>query len=317
MKKNIIIDTDMGTDDYIACQLAVLSKKINVEAISLVHGNTSMDNVRNNVFKTLDMIGYNNKIKIYEGESSSVFDYGVNTDDEAHGSNGFGDVSYDVIKGKIESQNAVDMLIEKVNSKKGKISIVAIGPLTNVARAVKKDEKFSKNVKELIIMGGAKESGNITPYAEFNFYKDPQAADIVFNAGFKKIILIDFDVTKKVTLDKKIEEFLISTNDENAKFIYDITRKTSMLDKEKNNTDGMSINDAINVCYLINSRTIKLRKANVTINTDLKSDRLGESVVSYEKPFNCFFSIDINKKKCKKIIFNTILRKFKKQFNKL
>lgn len=315
MKKRIIIDTDMGADDYIAVQMAMLTKKIKVEGISLVHGNTDMKNVEKNVFKTLDMINKLGLVKVYKGESLPIKDFKVNTKDNAHGSNGFSDVNYDTVNGKIEEKNAVDWMIELVNNNPRKITIVAIGPLTNIAKAILSDENFSKNVKEIIIMGGAENYGNITQYAEFNFYNDPQAAKIVFESKIKNIVMIGFNITKYVTLSPKLEELLKHSSCQNAKFIYDITRDVARLDKSQTKVDGAIINDAINICYLLNKHVLDLEKVNVQITTD-NIEHLGESVVSDIKYKNCKIARNVNSIKCKKMIFCTLLPELKKDIKK-
>lgn len=316
MKKRIIIDTDMGADDYIAIQLAILSKKFKIEGITLTHGNTSMENIRKNIFKTFDMINYNDKIKVYEGSNGPIKDYNVNTKDNAHGDNGFSGIAYKPVNGKIEEKSAIDWLIDSVNNNPKKITIVAMGPLTNIAKAIQKNKDFAKNVKEIIIMGGAENFGNITPYAEFNFYNDPVAADIVFNAGIKKLIMIGFNITKYVTINPKLESLLKNSKDKKARFLYEITRTSANLDKTKNKTDGAIINEALNICYLINEKCIKLKKARVTIETN-NIKHLAESKVSYEKVFNCKIAINVNKRKCLKIILFTILPNIKKELKKV
>ena len=304
--KRIIIDTDMGSDDYVAIQLAMLSKKIKVEGISLVHGNTTMENVKYNIFKTLDMINKNGEVKVYEGLSSNLKKFVKDDDDNAHGSNGFSDVKYDLVKGKIESLNSIDWMIDLVNNNPKKISIVAIGPLTNIASAILKNKEFSKNIKSLIIMGGAENFGNITPYAEFNFYKDPYATSVVFQSGIKNIVMIGFNITKKVTLNSNLEAMLLNSNNEEAKFLYDITRASAQLDRWKNKADGAIINDAINICYLINKNVLNLKKAKVKIELE-DIERLGESKVFYNKEHNCKIAVDVNNKKCIDIIFKTLM----------
>lgn len=311
-KKRIIIDTDMGSDDYVAIQLALLSKKIKVEGISLVNGNTNMGNCINNSIKTLDNINKINDVEIYKGSSLPLKDYKVNTNDNAHGDNGFSGVLFEKINKEISNISSIDWMIDKVNNNPKKISIVCIGPLTNIAMAINKNQDFKKNVKELIIMGGAENFGNITPYAEFNFYKDPKAADIVFKSGIKDIIMIGFNVTKKVTIDKNIENILINSVNSNAKFLYDISRACAKLDREKNETDGAIINDAINICYLLDKKVLKLKNANVEIELDNK-ERLGESKILAGN--NCKVAYDVDSLKCKKIIFKTLfpdIKGFKK-----
>lgn len=307
MKKRIIIDTDMGSDDFIAISLAALSNKFNIEGITLVSGNTTIENAKRNILKTLNIINKKKQYKVYCGDNLPIKNYDVNTNDFAHGDNGFGGVSFDDVEGSFEEKSASDYLIDCINKNPHKISIVCIGPLTNIAKAIIKDKNFSRNVKELIIMGGAENSGNITPYAEFNFYKDPIASKTVFEAGIKKILMIGFNITKKITIDCDLEKRLLSDG-EIGKFLYDISRTCAKIDREKNGTDGATINDAINICYLINKSVLKTRNAYVEINTD-KCEKLGESKIYYKRKSNCKVAVDINKKKCKDIIFNTILIK--------
>ena len=234
----------------------MLHRKIKVDGITLVHGNTTMENVRKNIFKALDMINQNGKVKVYEGESSPIKDYGFNTDDDAHGSNGFSGLIYDEVPGKIEEISAIDYLINHVNNNPHKITIIAVGPLTNIAKAILKDKNFAKNIKELIIMGGAENYGNITPYAEFNFYKDPVAAKIVFNAPITKIVMMGYNITKKVFIDHQMEKLLKNSTNPKARFLYDISRSCAKINIEAGDAKGATINDAINICYLINKSCV-------------------------------------------------------------
>lgn len=312
--KRIIIDTDMWPDDYIAVQLAALSKKIKLEGISLVCGNTNIKSVKRKLLKALDMINMLGKFKIYEVQSNELNKDTFDSNYSVPVSKDLSDTEYDDANGKIEDTNAIDWMIDLVNNNPRKIIVVAIGPLTNIAKAILKDQHFVKNIKQLIIMGGAENFGNITPYAEFNFYEDPQAAKIVFESGIKDIKLIGFDVTKKVMFDETLEKMFINSEDENAKFIYSITRDTAKLDREENKVDGAIISDAVNICYLLNKRSLKFKKAFVEIETT-DSVRIGESKVYYNKKFNCEIAMDVDAKLCKKIIFNTICPKVMKSKN--
>lgn len=210
MKKQIIIDNDGGTDDFVAILYAFLSKKFDIKGISLVAGNTDVNNVKENVFKALEMAG----ITVEEAKKIGVhLPERVNENiisDGAQGDNGLGNVKYKKAFGyelNME-QTAEDKLISLVNNNPGQISIVATGPLTNIASAIDKDEDFVKNAKEIIIMGGDEEGGNITPYAEFNVYQDPEAAKKVFEAGFNKIVMIGFNIAEKITFCPEVEKFL-------------------------------------------------------------------------------------------------------------
>lgn len=177
MKKQIIIDNDGGTDDFVAILYAFLSKKFDVKGITLVAGNTDVNNVKENVFKALEMAEVDpkdaKKIGIFlpERVNKNIIS------DGAQGENRLGNVKYEKAKGyEIGVESAEEVLIKTINNNPGEISIVATGPLTNIASALDKNADFVKNVKELIIMGGDEGGGNITPYAEFNIYQDPESA---------------------------------------------------------------------------------------------------------------------------------------------
>lgn len=305
MKKRIIIDTDMGSDDSIAVQFAFLNKKFKIEGISLVFGNSSLENAEKNIYKTLDMVGANGNIKIFKGEEREIKELGNNLHDNAFGKNGLGDVFFEEVAGKTEKEHAVDWMIELVNSNPNKITIVTLGPLSNVAKAILKNKDFAKNVKEILIMGGGNNFGNITPWAEFNFYMDPHAANIVLNSDIRKKTVIGFDITKKVTINEQREKKLLDINSERSKFIYKITRKTAELDRKKNHIDGCSVSDATTLCYLVNKHFFKLKKVNVVVD-ETKTERVGESHIDDTKKSNCQMAVDVNSKKCIKLLFKNL-----------
>ena len=272
MKKKIFIDNDGGADDFVAIQYAFLSKKFDVKGISLVPGNTKVENVKQNVFKALEMSNVSpedaKKVGIFIPEK-------VKEDiesDGAFGDNGLGGVRYKKAVGyeADPSIKAEKRMVDIVNENPGEISIIAIGPLTNIATAIDKDPSFVKNVKEIVIMGGDEGGGNIRPYAEFNVFQDPEAAKKVFEAGFKKITMIGFNVSKYVTLCPEVERFL-KQNGEYGDFIYRITRDTAKLDRWKNKVDGASMNDILTLMYLDNENLFKTKKADVEVEVDTET----------------------------------------------
>ena len=278
--KQIIIDNDGGTDDYVAILYAFLSKKFDVKGISLVAGNTDVGNVRDNVFKALEMAG----VTPEEAERIGVYlPERVNENiisDGAQGDNGLGNVKYEKTVGyKINSgKTAEEKLISLVKENPGEISIVATGPLTNIASAIEKDPEFVKNTKEIIIMGGDEGGGNITPYAEFNVYQDPESAKKVFEAGFNKIVMIGFNITKNITFCPEVEEFLKKQGKE-GHFLYDITRVTADLDRGKNKVDGASMNDILTLIYLLEEDgMLETKKASVTVDIS-DSEKRGQTII--------------------------------------
>jgi len=299
--RRIIIDADPGVDDAFAIMLALKSDKLKIEAITTVAGNCSLDNATKNSLKILDLINRKD-IPVYKGMDKALKKDNGNAD-YVHGNNGLGGIKYKPIIGTVEDGHAVDYLIESVNGNPGEITIVAIGPLTNIASAINKDKNFAKNVKELVIMGGSIDKGNITPVAEFNFYIDPDAAKIVFDSDFKNITMIGLDVTTKVPLNKNLEQLLLNMDNEIAKFLYDITRVGADFDR-KVGFDGFILNDPLTIGYLIDSSILKLKCAKVNIDIDGKTE--GKSRVNFVEKSNCKVAVGVKTTEFYKILLNNI-----------
>jgi len=183
MARKFVIDTDVGLDDASAIFMATKAHKsgvINILAVTAVHGNTSLDNVVNNIARTMKAADLN-RIPIYKGTHVSVLEP-VPNEDPFHGHDGFGNTVHDEEPDleHLQSEHAVNALVRIAKENPGEITLVALGPLTNVALAMRLDVHFASNLKALYIMGGNTEGvGNITVSAEFNFHCDPEAAYIV------------------------------------------------------------------------------------------------------------------------------------------
>ena len=302
-KERIIIDADPGVDDAFAIMLAVNSNKFDIEGITTVTGNCDLENATNNTLKILDLSKENN-IKVYKGMSKSLSDDSVDAT-HVHGNNGLGGVVFEKIKRTVEDKHAVDYLIETVNNSPHEITLVAIGPLTNIAEAINRDKNFANNIKKLVIMGGGDNVGNITPYAEFNFYKDPVAAKIVFENVKCDIVVIPLNASNMFPLTDVLENKLLNMNNEVAKFLYDITRQGAKFDRKTLNLGGLIINDPLTIVYLIDNSSLYLKKVNIDIVVD--GERSGMSVITENNNSNISFAYSIVPDKCYKILFKNML----------
>lgn len=300
--RKIIIDSDPGTDDTFAILLAANSKELDLQAVCTVAGNCDLENATNNAFKILDLANRND-IPVYKGMAKALK---VENEDatHVHGNNGMGGILYEPINRKPQDINAVDYLIKAVRENPNEITIVAIGPLTNIACAINKDPEFSKNVKSLIIMGGSTDKGNITPYAEFNFYKDPDAAKIVFEENFNEIIMMGLNTTSNLVLNDKLENILQNSDNPLANFLYSITRQGADFDR-KCGFGGLLIHDPITISYLIDPSIVELKNAKITIETE--GEKMGKSEVTYVENSNCKVTGNVNVDKFYKLIFKRIL----------
>ncbi|XP_031440064.1 inosine-uridine preferring nucleoside hydrolase isoform X2 [Clupea harengus] len=182
MTKKLLIDVDCGVDDAQAIMIALAARNVQVLGITCVHGNTIVENVCKNVLRVLKVCG-RLEIPVFKGTSKPIL--GVSIDaGHFHGQDGLGDSPDPSAPGmdQLQKEGAVEAMVRIVNEHPGEVSLVATGPLTNLALAIRIDPTISQKLKGLYIMGGNTESrGNTTMCAEFNFACDPEAAYIVLN----------------------------------------------------------------------------------------------------------------------------------------
>ena len=215
--KRIIIDTDPGIDDALAFLLALASPEIKLEALTTTQGNVTLAKATRNALSILELARASH-IPVVQGSMFPLVQP-LRTSADVHSESGIGNSKLPEPRSQPISGHAVDFLIKTVLAEPNEISIFPIGPLTNIAMAIRKEPKFAKAVRELVIMGGAiQEGGNITPLAEFNIYVDPHAAHIVFHSGIP-ITLIPLDVAHKCLLKQEHIDRLLKINSPISKFI--------------------------------------------------------------------------------------------------
>lgn len=242
-QKHILFDTDPGIDDSLAILLALASPELIVEGISVVHGNCSVDQAATNALSVLELAKADH-IQVSRGFELPLVQPSLLAP-ETHGNNGLGYAILPPPHRKPVAQHSVDFLIDKIMSAPGKITLVCIGPLTNVAVAIRKEPRLPRAVREAVIMGGAiKHQGNTTPLAEFNVYVDPHAAHIVYHSGMP-ITLVPLDVTYQCVLTKADVKGLQSIQSPIPKFVDDSTRFYMEFHDEYQKIDGCIINDPL------------------------------------------------------------------------
>ena len=203
MTKKVVIDCDVGVDDALALILAFHSPELEVKAITGVNGNVPLNLVFENIQKVLSLIKPQQKPHIARGADQPLKGKTVHAH-SVHGQDGLGGAKIQCKDGETWWQNyprhASELILKMAHQSPGEATLIAVGPLTNLALALKRDPLGMKKLKELVIMGGAvRTRGNITPYAEFNIFSDPLAAQIVFESGLP-ITLVPLDVTHQVFL---------------------------------------------------------------------------------------------------------------------
>src|ERR1700692_5103295 len=239
-KKNII-DTDPGTDDAMAIMLALNSPELDVRALTVVPGNVT---AKQGLENALRMISLANRcdIPVAAGAQHPLFQKLI-TAEFWHGKNGLANIDLPPSKCRVDSRYGPDLIIEMVHAAPHEITLVPVGPLTNIALAGEKDPSIVPLVKEVIIMGGSITGGNVNAAAEANIYNDPEAAQIVFRAAWP-LTMVGLDVGDKTLLSMKYLEQLGQTHGPVNDFIYGVTKFLVEL-SEKLGDSGTPMDDPL------------------------------------------------------------------------
>jgi len=243
MPKRILLDTDPGIDDSLAILLALASPEVSLDGVSIVHGNCSAEQGTINALSVLELAkaGY---IPVYKGCDLPLVQPSLLAP-ETHGETGLGYAKLSEPLNQARVEKGSDYLIEKIMSEPGEFTLVCIGPLTNVALAIRQEPRIVEAVREVFIMGGAlRHEGNTTPLAEFNTFADPHAAHIIFHSGMP-ITLTPLDVTYQCVLQQDDVNRLLKINSPITKFIADATRFYMEFHDEYQEIEGCVINDPL------------------------------------------------------------------------
>jgi purine nucleosidase len=263
VKNRIIIDTDPGVDDALAFLLALASPEIKLEALTTTQGNVTLEKATRNALSVLELACASH-IPVARGSVLPLVQP-LRASADVHGESGIGNARVPAPQTQPVSKHAVDYLIERVLAEPNEISIFPIGPLTNIAMAIRKEPRFAKAVKELVIMGGAiLEHGNITPLAEFNVYVDPHAAHIVFHSGIP-ITLIPLDVTHKCLLKQEHVDRLMNIDSPISRFIRD-AMEVYLKASFALGYEGSSLHDPLTLATIIAPELLTLREYYVDVD---------------------------------------------------
>lgn len=297
LKRKVIIDCDPGIDDSLAILLAMSSPELDVLGITTVSGNVTSDVGAKNTLHALQMCS-SLDTPVYEGEKYPLVRELITAQD-THGEDGIGENSYEDVKDVIIRNNAVDFIIKTLKENKD-VSIIALGPLTNIAKALQKDKEAFDNMDEFISMGGAfRVEGNCSPVAEFNYWVDPHAANYVFQNLSQKIHMVGLDVTRKIVLTPNIIEFINRLDKNMAKYITEITRFYIDFHWNQEKIIGCVINDPLAVAYFIDKSLCSGFESFVQIAEDGIS--IGQSIVDvanfYRKEANTIVLNQVDEKR--------------------
>jgi purine nucleosidase len=242
MKKQILIDTDPGIDDTLAILLALASPELELKGLSVVCGNCTVDQGVGNALGVLELL--HSRVPVARGADRPLVQP-LLVAPETHGGTGLGYARLPVPALSPINRRAAEFIIEQVLAEPGQICLVCIGPLTNLAMAIRLEPSIIQAIPEVIVMGGAlRHPGNTTPQAEFNVYCDPHAAHIVFHSGLP-ITLVPLDVTYQVILTQQDVDRLLSIPSPVSRLIADATRFYMEFHDQYQDILGCVINDPL------------------------------------------------------------------------
>ena len=271
--RRVLLDCDPGHDDAIAIMLAVSDPSIDLIAVTTVAGNVTLEHTTRNALRVLDLIGRTD-IPVAAGrDSPRIRD--LSTAAAMHGESGLaGPLPVTPSHGPSDL-TAIEMIERVLSEAAEPVTLVATGPLTNMADVVEQLPHLHHMIRELVIMGGAVDLGNWTPAAEFNIWVDPHAADIVFRSACVPgadrtgipLTMIGLEVTHRAWLTDEHADFLRDTGDVGA-FVAELLDHFVGFHQERFGWEGAPIHDAVTIAHLIDPTLITALPMNVQIETE-------------------------------------------------
>ena len=265
-KKQVILDVDTGTDDAIAIMTAVMSENLEVLGVCAVNGNRGIDFTTENTLRVIEYLGKDIPVfrgcslpmvvSLTEGRREDIPYKGPkDPQDNVHGD------YIDLPPATIREQpvSAVRWLVDTLMASEGDITLIPVGPLTNIAMALRIEPRIAQKIKRIVIMGGGCREVNITPTAEFNFWIDPEAAKIVFDCGCD-ILVVPLDATHAAAVSIRTAEALEHKGTKPATLTARIIRQRQNAYKHWQpmaDIDSVPVHDALAVCAVLDESVLE------------------------------------------------------------
>ena len=260
----VIIDTDPGVDDALALLLAMRSPELKIEAITTVAGNVPLELTLPNALRMVEIAGRTD-VPVAAGAKGPLMRRLV-TAAYAHGENGLGGAVFPEPTIKPVADPAAQVIRQIVRKYPGEVTLLPIGPLTNIASALNLDSELAGMVRGIVMMGGSLSGGNITPAAEFNVYVDPEAARIVFQSG-TPITMVGLDATRKTSLTEEHVRMLEAALNPVSQAAAKIGRNSINHNREQGFLVGPNMHDSLAVAGFLDPSLLTLKEYYVDVET--------------------------------------------------
>ncbi|MEY8337484.1 nucleoside hydrolase [Lachnospiraceae bacterium 62-35] len=310
MKKKVIIDCDPGIDDSLALMLALSMEELDVLGITVVCGNCPVEMGAANAKKVLKYMKRLD-VPVYKGADRPLKREYVSALD-THGSDGLGESFLPEVEGYEQEATALEFLEKTI--KREHCSVIALGPLTNLAELILKSPESFEAIGEIISMGGNFRShGNCSPVAEYNYWADPDGASLVYKEAWKrkkKIHMVGLDVTRKIVLTPNLLEYIKRLNPETGRFAEAITKFYFDFHWKQEHLIGCVINDPLAVAYFVDRSLCAGLEAYTAVET--KGISIGQTVVDsmgfYHKRANAYVLTQVDSMGFFRLFFKKILK---------
>lgn len=273
MGRPFFIDTDTASDDAVALVIALRHPDVDVVGIGVVAGNVPLDMAVQNALYTRELIGRDD-VPIHVGEAAPLT-VPLETAQNVHGGDGMGDIGLPLRGRAADGGDAVGALLEASHHHDGDLTLVTLGPLTNVARAVEGDPALPDRIARTVVMGAvADHVGNVTPVAEFNMWADPHAVDVVLRSGLDPEF-VGWDVSRRyAVVEPEVAGELRAIGTPVARFCVDIQRVVAEFCATETKLAGFDLPDPIAMAYAIDPEVAtETRRLNLRVETDSELTR--------------------------------------------
>jgi ribosylpyrimidine nucleosidase len=259
----IILDCDPGHDDAVAILMAAVHPSVDLQAITVVAGNQTLEKTARNALNVASATGRCERVPIAAGMSRPMVREQV-TAGEIHGASGLDGPKFGEPSVRLSSRHAVDLIIDMLLASGGDITLVPVGPLSNIAMALRKEPSVAPKIERIVLMGGAYQLGNVTPSAEFNIFADPEAAHAVFNCG-RPIVMMGLDVTRKARATADQVARIKSLGSPQAKLFAEMMEFFTKTQREIYGMEAPPLHDPTTIAWLIDNSCVTLRPMRVEV----------------------------------------------------
>lgn len=271
----ILIDTDPGIDDAMAILYAALAPDIDLVGLTTVFGNVPVETATRNALRLVEMAGLD--IPVAQGAARPLHRPPTVPPAFIHGTEGFGTVPGAVPKGRAVAETAAQLMCRLAREHRGELVVCAIGPITNLAEAIRLDPEFARNVRRIVFMGGAAlVPGNVTPFAEANTYNDPHALSVVI-ASEADVVMVGLDVTTRVLCDRAFFATLAAASPGLGGFLNDASQLYLDFYLARSGQDGCALHDPSAVIACTHPHLFDIRSWPMTVTED--GEEIGRTVV--------------------------------------